>query len=119
MLYPAPYWAALDCHDGAPYVFAVETEGVVAEPPETEVFATSKEVTQSHPTRTHLDIGILTMLKPEHMPVEYQKLFLDADLQRRRSGQMAGYLEAARSRSVHSRGSSGEVKIDCTWILGS
>eukprot|EP00971_Amphidinium_carterae_P326528 6457382-Amphidinium_carterae.2 len=76
MPYPAPYWAALECHDGAPYVLEVETEGAVAEPLDIEVCAANKEVTQTHPTRTYLDPGTQTIAKPEHMPVEYQKLFL-------------------------------------------
>eukprot|EP00971_Amphidinium_carterae_P249610 4954500-Amphidinium_carterae.2 len=70
MPYPAPYWAALECHDGDPFALLEETEVPVVTD-ETGVtpgvFAVTDQVDQS---RTQ------TIVKPEHMPEEYEKLFL-------------------------------------------
>eukprot|EP00971_Amphidinium_carterae_P307455 6109910-Amphidinium_carterae.1 len=75
MPYPAPYWAALECHDEDPLVLLVETE-VQEVTDETGVFAVTNHVDQGKPTRIHLDAGTQTIVKPEHMPEEYKKLFL-------------------------------------------
>eukprot|EP00971_Amphidinium_carterae_P147531 2923798-Amphidinium_carterae.1 len=73
MPYPAPYWALLECRAGDPFALLVETD-VQIEDDTLGVFAVSGP--DEHPTRIHLDAGTQTVVKPEHMPEEYKKLFL-------------------------------------------